>query len=141
MFAQFLAVSRLPAWCIDMLRAWAVPPTAVVAMILLIYIFLGTFLDAVAMMALTLPIVFPLIHSLGVNGIWFGIMVIGMTEIALITPPLGLNVYVVKGAAPKGTKLQDIFMGIIPFFCLDLLFLALIFIFPKIALWLPKTMS
>ncbi len=140
-FAQFLAVSRLPAWCIDMLRAWAVPPTAVVAMILLIYIFLGTFLDAVAMMALTLPIVFPLIHSLGVNGIWFGIMVIGMTEIALITPPLGLNVYVVKGAAPKGTKLQDIFMGIIPFFCLDLLFLALIFIFPKIALWLPKTMS
>lgn len=140
-FAQFLAVSRLPNFFIDMVEARAVPPLAVVAMILLIYIFLGTFLDAVAMMALTLPIVFPLIETLGLNGIWFGIMVIKMTEIALITPPLGLNVYVVKGSAPEGTRLEDIFMGIMPFLCMDVLTLTLIFIFPQIALWLPGTMS
>lgn len=140
-FAQFLAVSRLPNFFIDMVKAWAMPPLVVVALILFIYIFLGTFLDAVAMMALTLPILFPLIESLGLNGIWFGIMVIKMTEIALITPPLGLNVYVVKGLAPEGTRLEDIFMGIMPFLCMDILTLALIFIFPQIALWLPGTMS
>jgi tripartite ATP-independent transporter DctM subunit len=114
-FAQFLAVSRLPNFFIDMVISRAVHPLLVVLMILLIYVFLGTFLDAVAMMALTLPILFPLIESLGINGVWFGIMVIKMTEIALITPPLGLNVYVVKGLAPKETRLEDIFMGIFHF--------------------------
>jgi len=84
---------------------------------------------------------FPLIESLGINGIWFGIMVIKMTEIALITPPLGLNVYVVKGLAPEEIRLEDIFMGILPFLLMDLLTLALIFIFPHIALWLPGTMG
>jgi len=140
-FAQFLAVSRLPNFFIDMVISRAVHPLLVVVMILLIYVFLGTFLDAVAMMALTLPILFPLIESLGINGVWFGIMVIKMTEIALITPPLGLNVYVVKGLAPEGTLLEDIFMGIFPFLLMDVLTLALIFIFPQIALWLPGTMS
>ena len=140
-FAQFLAVSRLPNFFIDMVISRAVHPLLVVVMILLIYVFLGTFLDAVAMMALTLPILFPLIESLGINGVWFGIMVIKMTEIALITPPLGLNVYVVKGLAPEGTLLEDIFMGIFPFLLMDVLTLALIFIFPQIALWLPGTMG
>jgi len=116
-------------------------PSLVVIMILLIYVLLGTFLDAVAMMALTLPILFPLTESLGIDGIWFGIMVIKMTEVALITPPLGLNVYVVKGLAPADTRLEDIFMGILPFLLMDLLTLALIFIFPQIALWLPGTMG
>jgi len=140
-FAQFLAVSRLPNFFIDMVTSRAVHPLLVVAMILLIYVFLGTFLDAVAMMALTLPILFPLIESLGINGIWFGIMVIKMTEIALITPPLGLNVYVVKGLAPEETRLEDIFMGILPFLIMDLVTLAIIFMFPQTALWLPGTMG
>lgn len=140
-FAQFLAVSRLPHFFIEMVTKQAVPPLVVVAMILAIYIFLGVFLDAVAMMALTLPVLFPLIESLGINGIWFGIMVIKMTEIALITPPLGLNVYVVKGLAPPETRLEDIFSGIIPFLFMDILTLAFIFIFPQIVLWLPDTMG
>jgi tripartite ATP-independent transporter DctM subunit len=140
-FAQFLAVSRLSNFFIDMVTERALAPLVIVGMILIIYIFLGTFLDAVAMMALTLPILFPLIESLEINGVWFGIMVIKMTEIALITPPLGLNVYVVKGLAPKGIVLEDIFMGIFPFLLMDVLTLALIFIFPQIALWLPGTMG
>jgi len=140
-FAQFLAVSRLPNFFIDIVTSKAVHPSLVVIMILLVYVLLGTFLDAVAMMALTLPILFPLTESLGIDGIWFGIMVIKMTEVALITPPLGLNVYVVKGLAPADTRLEDIFVGILPFLLMDLLTLALIFIFPQIVLWLPGTMG
>jgi C4-dicarboxylate transporter DctM subunit len=140
-FAQFLAVSRLPHFFTVMVTKQAVPPLVVVVMILGIYIFLGTFLDAVAMMALTLPVLFPLIESLGINGIWFGILVIKMTEVALITPPLGLNVYVVKGLAPEDIRLEDIFAGIMPFLLMDIVTLALIFVFPQIVLWLPNTMG
>lgn len=139
-FAQFLAVSQLPTYFVNCVTDSSLPNWGVILIILLIYIFLGTFLDAVAMMALTLPIVFPLIESLGINGIWFGIMVIKMTEIALITPPLGLNVYVVKGLAPSDTRLEDIFMGIFPFLLMDILTLGIIFLFPIIVTWLPGTM-
>jgi len=140
-FAQFLAVSRLPHSFAVMVTEQAVPPLLVVVMILGMFIFLGTFLDAVAMMALTLPVLFPLIESLGINGIWFGILVIKMTEIALITPPLGLNVYVVKGLAPEDTRLEDIFAGVMPFLLMDIVVLALIIVFPQIVLWLPTTMG
>jgi tripartite ATP-independent transporter DctM subunit len=140
-FAQFLAVSRLPHFFTVMVTKQAVPPLVVVVMIMGIYLFLGTFLDAVAMMALTLPILFPLTESLGINGIWFGILVIKMTEIALITPPLGLNVYVVKGLAPEGTRLEDIFAGIMPFLLMDIVTLALMIVFPQIVLWIPNTMG
>jgi tripartite ATP-independent transporter DctM subunit len=139
-FAQFLAVSQLPTYFVSGLGGSSLPNWGVILVVLIIYIFLGTFLDAVAMMALTLPIVFPLIDSLGINGVWFGIMVIKMTEIALITPPLGLNVYVVKGLAPMDTKLGDIFMGIFPFLLMDILTLGIIFLFPIVVTWLPSTM-
>jgi len=139
-FAQFLAVSQLPVYFVNYVEGSALPGSLMVIMILLIYIFLGTFLDAVAMMALSLPIVFPMIEVLGINGIWFGIMVIKMTEVALITPPLGLNVYVVKGLAPAEIKLEDIFMGIMPFLLMDILTLAVIFTFPSVVMWLPNTM-
>ena len=140
-FAQFLAVTRLAPFLIDIMTVRNFPTLVIVGLILLMYIFLGTFLDAVGMLALTLPIIYPFIESLGVNGIWFGILVIKMQEIALITPPLGLNVYVVKGLAPEGTRLEDIFMGILPFLLMDLVTLGLIFVFPQIALWLPNTMG
>lgn len=140
-FAQFLAVSQLPSYFVNAVSSSAMPNWSAILLVLVIYIFLGTFLDAVAMMALTLPIVFPMIEALGINGIWFGIMVIKMTEIALITPPLGLNVYVVKGLAPPQTRLEDIFMGIFPFLLMDLLTLAMIFLFPAIVTWLPGTMG
>jgi TRAP-type C4-dicarboxylate transport system permease large subunit len=139
-FAQFLAVSQMPNYFVNFVKESNASPYLMVAFILLIYIVLGTFLDAVAMMALSLPIVFPMIEVLGINGIWFGIMVIKMTEVALITPPLGLNVYVVKGLAPEEIKLEDIFMGIMPFLLMDIVTLAIIFTFPGVVTWLPNTM-
>ncbi len=140
-FAQFLAVSRLPNFFIDLVTDLQLSPMIVMLCLIVIYLILGTFLDAVAMMALTLPVVFPLTKALGIEGIWFGILIIKMTEIALITPPLGLNVYVVKGLAPHGTKLESVFMGIMPFLITDLITLAIIILFPALTLWLPATMG
>jgi len=140
-FAQFLAVSRLPNFFIDLVTDFQLSPIVVMLCLIVIYLILGTFLDAVAMMALTLPVVFPLTKALGIEGIWFGILIIKMTEIALITPPLGLNVYVVKGLAPHGTKLESIFLGIMPFLITDLITLAIIILFPALTLWLPATMG
>jgi len=140
-FAQFLAVSRLSNVFIDLVLSWQLSPVGVIVLVMIIYIFLGTFLDAVAMMALTLPILFPMVEALHIDGLWFGILVIKITEIALVTPPLGLNVYVVKGLAPEETRLGDIFVGIMPFLVMDLLALALFVLFPPIIQWLPGTMG
>lgn len=111
----------------------------ILAVILLMYIILGMFLDALAMMLLTMPIVFPIIVSLGFNPIWFGVIFVRIGEIAVITPPIGMNVYVIKGVA-KDVPLETIFRGIFPFFIADLINLAILVAFPQISLFLPSTM-
>ena len=91
------------------------------------------------MMMVTLPLVVPVIINLGYDPIWFGIIVIKMVEIAVITPPVGMNVYVTQGVAPD-IPLTDVFKGITPFLAMDILTVALLIAFPQIVLWLPKTM-
>jgi TRAP-type C4-dicarboxylate transport system permease large subunit len=103
------------------------------------YIFLGMFLDALAMMLLTMPIVFPIIVSLGFDPIWFGVIFVRIGEIAVITPPVGINVYVIKGVA-KDVPLETIFQGIFPFLIADLINLAILVAFPQISLFIPNTM-
>jgi len=137
-FTQFLAVSRLPSIFCSFVTGWNVSPLVIVFLMLMIYIFLGTFLDAVAMMALTLPIFYPIIESLGLNGIWFGILVVKMTEMALITPPLGLNCYVVYGTAEGRVTLGEVFKGALIMAVMDVIWLILLFAFPQIASWLPS---
>ena len=97
------------------------------------------FLDAIGMMMLTLPIVFPAVVALGYNPIWFGIILVKMCEICLITPPVGLNVYIVRSVAPK-IPLEEIFRGIIPFLAMDILTVGVLIAFPQIVTWLPETM-
>ena len=104
-----------------------------------IFVFLGLFLDLIGMMLLALPIVFPAVVALGFDPIWFGIIVVKMGEICLITPPVGLNVYVVNSVAPD-IPTQDIFRGIIPFLFMDFLTLTILIIFPQITTLLPSLM-
>jgi TRAP-type mannitol/chloroaromatic compound transport system permease large subunit len=98
------------------------------------------FLDTVSLLFLTLPIIFPVVQELHFSGIWFGILVTKMIEVSLITPPLGLNVYVIKGLMPEDVDLGTIFRGCFPFLIMDLLTLLLLFLFPEITLWLPSRM-
>jgi TRAP-type C4-dicarboxylate transport system permease large subunit len=110
-----------------------------VLLICLILIVLGCIFDALAMILLTVPVFFPIVASLGLDGVWFGIIIIIVVEIGLITPPIGLNVFVVKSMLEE-VPLGDIFRGIAPFFAASIVGLLLIVYFPIIALLLPNLM-
>ena len=108
-------------------------------LILAVYLVLGCFLEGFAMLVLTLPVFFPIVLDMGIDPIWFGVLVVLSLEMWLISPPVGLNVFIVKSVAPK-VALGDIFRGVIPFWLMMLLALAILIAFPQISLYLPNTM-
>jgi C4-dicarboxylate transporter DctM subunit len=139
LFGVFLARTGLPMKFAEFAASLPVPPIFILIGIIFIYIPLGMLLDTVSIILLTTPIVYPVVIALGYSGIWFGIIVILMCEIALITPPVAFNIYVVKGVAPH-IPLEDIIVGILPFITRDLFIVAILIAFPQIALWLPSLM-
>ncbi|MEM8663143.1 MAG: TRAP transporter large permease subunit, partial [Pseudomonadota bacterium] len=134
---RFLAFTQLPTVIAEWLVALPYPPTVILVAILAGYAFLGMFLSASGMMLLTLPVIFPAVVELGIDPILFGILVIKMVEIGLITPPVGLNVYVVAGIRPD-IPLSGMFRAIWPFVFIDVLTIALLIAFPAITLFLPN---
>jgi len=104
-----------------------------------IYLFLGAIMDALTMILLTIPIFFPLAMSLGFDPIWFGVILVAMTEIGLITPPIGMNVYAISGIAPD-VPVTTIFKGVMPFFIADLCRITLYLLVPAVVLFLPSIM-
>ena len=114
-----------------------VAPLTLIIYIVLFYLLLGCFLDALAMMITTIPILFPIILQIGYDPIWFGVFVVIMCELALLTPPVGMNLYVVQGVRKTG-QLTDVMRGVMPFFIAILVLVALISVFPSVVLWLPK---
>lgn len=113
-------------------------PMLVMAIVLLIYLVLGCFLDALAMILLTVPIFFPIVTGLGFDPVWFGVVVVMVVELGLITPPIGMNVFVIKGMAPN-VRLGAIYAGVIPFVIAQLILIAAVVLIPDIALLLPET--
>ena len=138
-FMRLLALSGFTTAVINWLMELTVPRLVILVGILFIYLFLGMFTTVASMMMLTLPLIFPVIVGLGYDPVWFGIIVVKMGEIALITPPVGLNVYVVNRVAPD-IPLQDIFRGIWPFLAMDILTLVLLVAIPEISTFLPGLM-
>ncbi len=138
-FVRFLGFAGLPEAFAEWVVGLPLPPLAIIICILLAYAVLGMFMDAIGMLLLTLPVVYPAVVQLGYDPIWFGIIVVKMVEICLITPPIGLNCYVVNGVRPD-IPLQDVFRGIGPFFIADVLTVALFVAFPQLILWLPQQM-
>jgi tripartite ATP-independent transporter DctM subunit len=139
-FNYFLAVSRIPTQLSDIVAAIGVNRYAVLTGILVVYLFLGCFMGGFAMITLTVPIFFPIIVSLGFDPIWFGILVTRMCEIGVITPPVGINVYVITGIA-KDIPMSTVFKGIIPFLYSDFIQVAILVAFPIISLLLPNMMK
>ena len=139
MFGYFLAVTRIPFELADYMSGLELSPYIILAGVVLIYTILGMFLDGWAIMVLTIPIIHPMMVGLGFDPIWFGVMVVIMLEMALITPPVGVNVFIIKGVA-KDVPIYTIFRGIWPFWIAMLVSLIILSIFPQIALFLPNTM-
>jgi TRAP-type C4-dicarboxylate transport system permease large subunit len=113
---------------------------AVLVLLIVFYILLGCVMDALSMILLTLPFVYPLILSLGVDPIWFGILMVSVVEIGLITPPVGMNLFVIMATAP-GLRLGTLSRGIVPFLLADIVRITLLMLFPALALWLPSIMN
>jgi len=136
----FLAVSRLPTEVARVIGDLPLPPIGIMALVMSLQIVLGCFIDALAMMLILTPIFFPMAMQLGFDPIWFGIMMVVMGEIAVITPPVGINVYAISGIA-KDVPMETIFRGIFPFFIADICRVALLLFVPQLALFLPSLMK
>jgi len=138
-FIPFLALSQIPGDLVTFLTGLDFGPTGILMIVLATYIILGTFLEGIAMLVLTLPVVFPVMLNLGYNPIWFGVVAVIVLEMGLISPPVGVNVFVVKGVAPD-VPLHTMFRGIWPFWLAMLVCLLVLTAFPQIALFLPDRM-
>lgn len=139
-FSYFLALSTIPTTVSAWIAGLGVSKYLVLTIIVTIYLFLGCFLDAVSMMVLTLPVVFPVIISLGFDPIWFGVVAVLMMEAGLITPPVGLNVYTLAGIA-RDVPMSDIFKGVTPFLMGVFLLVIILTVFPQIVTFLPNMMG
>lgn len=137
---RFLALSGTVRLFISSLIGLPLPPLGTLIVIIFIYLILGMFVSVIGMLMLTLDVFFPIIMALGYDPIWFGILVVSVSEIAFITPPVAMNVYAVKAVAPE-IPTEDIMKGVLPFLANSLLFVVILVAFPQIATWLPGTMK
>ena len=112
-----------------------------VLILVLFYLVLGMFMDAMSMLVLTVPIAVPMVVAVGVDPVWFGIFIVVMCEIALITPPVGMNLFVVQGLRKDGGSFNDVIMGSLPYVFIMIGFTALLIVWPEIATWLPSSTS
>ena len=138
-FGPFLALTHIPETLALQLDRLGLGPYGNLALILLGYIILGMFFDGLAMLVVTMPVVYPIIVGLGFDPIWFGVICVVVIEMGLITPPVGINVFVVKGVA-EGVPMGTIFRGVLPFWLAMAICLVLLVQFPQIALFLPDQM-
>jgi C4-dicarboxylate transporter DctM subunit len=139
-FGHFMAVSRIPFLLADWLGGLPIHPMAVMAVIIFIYFIGGFFMDAMGLIVVTIPIFFPIVMKLGFDPIWFGVIVVLVGEMGVITPPVGVNVFVIKGIAPN-VPLEHIFKGIFPFLAALIIATAILMVFPQIATFLPSLAS
>jgi tripartite ATP-independent transporter DctM subunit len=138
-FGHFLAVTTLPMALASWVKGLPLPPPAIMGVIVLVYLVGGCFMDALGMIMLTIPIFYPVALAMGFDPIWFGVVIVLVTEMGVITPPVGVNVYVVKGIAAT-VPLETIFRGALPFVISLCILVALLLLFPNLALWLPSLM-
>jgi C4-dicarboxylate transporter DctM subunit len=137
-FARMMTLSGITALITEGVANSSLPPKVIFILFLFVYLIMGMFLDSISMMCITLPIVFPLTESFGFDQIWTATLIIVVMEIGLQTPPMGLNVYVVKGAAEENVTLEEVFRGALFFVPIFVIGIVLFFIFPEIISWLPQ---
>jgi len=139
-FTRFLAISRVPAELSQIILSWNVHRSFVLMGVLGVWFILGMLIIPTGIFALTLPVVFPILMNLGYDPIWLGVIALKLVEIGAVTPPVGLNVYALKGVAGKDTPIEEIFTGIWPFVVCDIVVLIMLILFPQICLFLPNLM-
>jgi tripartite ATP-independent transporter DctM subunit len=139
LFGYFLTVTQTPQKVTEFLTGLGLGRYGVLALIMIMYLVLGCLMDALAMIILTVPIIFPVIKELGFDPIWFGVIIVMTVELGLIHPPVGMNIFVIKSVI-EDVKISTIFYGVLPFIITDILRLIILIAFPIIALYLPSKM-
>jgi len=139
LFGYFLTVTETPQKVTEFVTSLGLSPHGALILIMLMYLVLGCLMDAMAMIILTVPIIFPVIQALGFDPVWFGVIIVMTVELGLIHPPVGMNVFVIKTVV-KDVSFSTIFIGVLPFVVTDILRLAILIAFPVIALYLPSRM-
>jgi C4-dicarboxylate transporter DctM subunit len=139
-FANFLNFTTMPQDLKDFVAAFNVNPILVIVAICLIYVVLGTAMETLSMILLTVPIFFPLVQSLGFDPIWFGVLIVCVAEISMITPPVGMNIFVLSSVVPD-VRTTDIWRGVLPFVVADVLRMFVLIAFPMLTLWLPRLLN
>jgi TRAP-type C4-dicarboxylate transport system permease large subunit len=139
MFGTLLAQSRLPSILSEYITGLSVPPLVILIAIMVFYLVIGCFMDALSILIITLPIVFPAITALGYDPIWFGILITVTVEVALVSPPYGLNLFMMQAVVP-GIKMGDLYRGVTWFLVIDVISLIIFIAVPGIVLWLPNAM-
>ena len=140
MFAEFVNITTMPNDLKAFVERFNVSPIMVVAAICAIYVILGTAMEELSMILLTIPVFFPLVMHLGFDPVWFGILIVVVVEIGLISPPVGMNLFVLKTLIPE-VSTGTVFRGVMPFMIADVIRLAILVAFPVISLWLPSMMK
>ena len=141
MFSRFLLISGFIGDLKTFVTAVELTAPMFIAMVIVLFLILGCFVDSVSLMVITLPFLYPISKALGIDGIWFGVLVIKLIEIAAITPPVGLNLFAVLSAAKGQLQSKELFMGVIPFLVMEAIILALMIAFPSIVTLLPNLMD
>jgi TRAP-type C4-dicarboxylate transport system permease large subunit len=137
LFARFVVVTRLPMSLTETVMGWDLPSIAVLLLMVVFYLLLGCFLETVSMILITVPVFLPLIQEMGLSPVWFGILLVVVAEVGLITPPVGLNIFVIRNQLPD-IPLTTLFRGVLPFLLADAAMIALLIMAPALALWLPS---
>jgi tripartite ATP-independent transporter DctM subunit len=137
-FSQILGFSGASAGLSELASGLDLPPVVIVMTMQVIILFMGGFMDVVSIMMIVLPIFVPLVRAFGFNPVWFAVLFLLNIEMAGTSPPFGMSLFVMKGVAPKDTKISDIYLAALPFLGCDLIVMILLFIFPSLALWLPS---
>jgi tripartite ATP-independent transporter DctM subunit len=139
-FNAFFAVTTIPMELAGWVTGLPLPPFVIMLIIMAMYVVLGTFLDELAMILLTIPVFFPVVTKLGFDPIWFGVVIVLVVELGMISPPVGITMFIVKGIAPD-VPIEKIFKGVLPFFAAVAVVMLVLLAFPKIALFLPGLMD
>jgi tripartite ATP-independent transporter DctM subunit len=137
MFARFIALTQLPASLVDLVSSLNLPGVLVIVALVGFYIALGCVLETVSMILITVPVFLPLIISLGYDPVWFGILVVVVAEMGLITPPVGMNIFIIRAQMPE-LPLVALFRGVLPFLGAHIALVALLVAWPAITQWLPS---
>lgn len=140
LLSRLLLVSGSITELNDMVATFGLSPLLFMAIVVVIYLVLGMFIDTISIMVMTIPFLYPLAKSVGVDPIWFGVIIVKLVEIAAISPPVGFNLYAVISASDRRVSSQALFRGVAPFLALELLTLGLLLYFPTISLWIPGSM-